>query len=67
MTTYVSLKLELEQAQVDLIDKILQNKIEELNVIIKNPDGLSAETIRDIQLEHRQINEILRELRFYSN
>jgi len=67
MTTYVSLKLELEQAQVDLVDKILQNKIEELNVIIKNPDGLSAETIRDIQLEHRQINEILRELRFYSN
>lgn len=57
--------VELEPEEIELLIKTLFEKRSELDVVLKNPDGLEAETIRDIQMEHRNINNVLRELQFY--
>lgn len=58
--------LDLTEQQVDLILSILIEKRDDLDVIIKNPEGLNDETINDTLLDHRDINNIIREIQFYA-
>lgn len=57
--------LDLTDQQVSLILSVLIEKRNDLDVIIRNPDGLSDETIRGTLLEHRDINNVIREIQFY--
>jgi hypothetical protein len=59
--------VELTDEQITRIMSVLKEKIEDLDVVLKNSDsdGLSMETIRDLQLERRDINSIVTELQFY--
>lgn len=58
--------LDLTEQQVDLILSLLIEKRDDLDVIIKNPEGLSDETINDTLLDHRDINNVIREMQFYA-
>ena len=58
--------VDLDDDQINTIMRCLSEKREDLQVILKNPDGLNAETIRDLQLEYRYISECLRELQYYA-
>lgn len=57
--------VDLDNEQIDLIVKVLKEKRDDLDVLLKNPDGLDVETVRELQLEHRDIGNVLRELQFY--
>lgn len=60
-------KVELDEEQIDLIIKILQERLEELSSIIKfDSAGLETETIQAFQLEHRDISNVLREITFFA-
>lgn len=58
--------VQLEEWQISLIIRLLKEKRDELDIAIKNPDGLEDETIRDLWIDHRNINDTLRELMFYA-
>lgn len=58
--------VELEDDYIRLIVKVLNEKRQDLAVILKNPDGLEQETIQKLELEHRDLGNIMRELQFYS-
>jgi len=60
------ISVDLEEEQIRHVISILREKLEDLNTIIRNPDGLSDEVIRDIQSEHTHVNDILRELQFFT-
>jgi hypothetical protein len=59
--------VELTDEQITRIMSVLKEKIEDLDVVLKNSDsdGLSMETIRDLSIERRDINSIVTELQFY--
>lgn len=63
----VSETVELTEEQVNLLIKTLSEKCNDLQVLLSNSDGLGIETIHDIQLEHRDLNNIVRELQHYTN
>lgn len=59
--------VELTDEQLNLIIRTLLQRQSDLGVLLKEQEGLGAETIRDMLMEHRDLNNIIRELRFYSN
>lgn len=56
--------IELDKEQIDLIIKTLLDKKSDLDIVIK--EDLEPETIRDMLIERREIDNIVRELQFYS-
>jgi hypothetical protein len=57
--------VDLSDDQLNIIMHCLSEKRDELEILLKNHDGLEPETIRDLQLQHRDISECMRELQFY--
>lgn len=57
-------QIELDKEQIDLIIKTLLDKKSDLDIVIK--EDLEPETIRDMLIERREIDNIVRELQFYS-
>ncbi len=57
--------VELSEENIDLILMILTKRNEELTDLLKQQD-LEDRTIRDMQLEQRDLNDIIRELVHYS-
>jgi hypothetical protein len=57
---------QLTEDQADLIVSLLKEKRDELDMIIRNSDGLSDDTVRDMSLTRRDIANVIRELEFYS-
>ena len=55
--------IELDYEQVLALIKLAEKKVNELNGILKNPEGQESETIRDIELEAVKINDVTRELK----
>lgn len=58
--------VELPEEQIDLMLDVLKEKRDDLMIILKEQEGLEDTTIRDIQLQHTQINDCIRELQFYA-
>ena len=58
--------VELNDYQIDLIIRILREKRDDLDVVLKNQDGLEIETVHELQMDHREINSVMRELQFYT-
>jgi len=57
--------VELSEEHIDLILKILTQRNADLTDLLKQ-EGFEAETIHDLQLEQRDINDVVRELVHYS-
>lgn len=57
--------VELSEDYLDLVIRIMTEKRDELEFLLKNPDGLGDNTVKEIQLEHRDINNVVRELKYY--
>jgi hypothetical protein len=58
--------VELSEDQIQLLIRILRDQSERLAVIITEPNTLlEPTTIRDCQIEHREINNIVRELQYF--
>jgi len=57
--------VELSEEHIDLILKILTQRNADLTDLLKQ-EGFEAETIHDLQLEQRDINNVIRELVHYS-
>jgi hypothetical protein len=57
--------VELSEDYIDLVIRIMIEKRDELEVLLKNPEGLGENTIKEIQLEHRDLNNVVRELKYY--
>ena len=58
--------IQLDDGQITLLILTLKEKRDELDVVLKNPDGLEQETIHECELRRRDINDIMRELQFYA-
>jgi hypothetical protein len=58
--------VDLDDDQLNTILYCLSEKRDDLEVVLKNPDGLEPEALRDLQLQHRDINTVMRELQFYT-
>jgi hypothetical protein len=56
----------LDDDQLNTILYCLSEKRDDLEVVLKNPDGLEPEALRDLQIQHRDINTVMRELQFYT-
>lgn len=61
-----SMTVDLTEEQIDLIISVLIERVHDLDIIMKNGDGLSDETLHDLRIEHRDVNNIMRELQHYS-
>jgi hypothetical protein len=58
-------RVELDQDQIDIIIQTLVDRKNDLDIVIKE-EGLEAAIIRDMLIERREIDNIIRELQFYS-
>lgn len=56
----------LTAEQMDLVVKILLQHKEDLSSVLRTPEGLEDTTLRDMALEIRNVDVIVRELTFYS-
>jgi hypothetical protein len=61
-----TLSFELTEELRDLVIDVLKEKRDDLMILLKEQEGLEDTTIRDIQLQHTQINDCIRELQFYA-
>lgn len=59
--------VELTEEQIEIIIDTLKQRHSDLADLLKNQEDFEAETIRDMLIEQRNLNNIIRELRFYSN
>lgn len=66
LLTTMTKTIELDDHQIHLLIKTLLDQKNNLDVLLKNQDGLEAETIRDMLIEHRELNNIIRELQFFA-
>ena len=59
--------VELNELQIDLIIDTLKQRHSDLTDLLKmDSGGFEAETIRDMQLEQRDLDDIIREMQFYA-
>lgn len=66
MTREVIKSVLLTEEQLDLIVDILKQRRTDIDSILKDKDGLEAVTIQGLELEHRDITDVLRELQHYA-
>lgn len=62
----ITLAVELEYDQVKLIIRTLQEKSDDIQSATKNPEGLSDEFVHEQQLEMRNLNDVIRELKHFT-
>ena len=58
--------VELDILQIDLIIDTLKQRHSDLTDLLKDSDVFEAETIRNMQIEQRDIDDVIRELQFYA-
>lgn len=58
--------VELDQEEINLVLSILLDKRKDLDVVLKNQDGLEPETVKELLIEHRDIGNIVREMQFFA-
>lgn len=64
MTMYKS--VELTKEQIDLVIETLTQRYSDLTDLLKNTEDFEAETIQSMQLEQRDLTDIIRELKHYA-
>jgi len=57
--------VELTEEQISLLISVLKEKVDDLDVVLRNSEGLELETIRDLQIDRNDISSIITELQFY--